>query len=313
MKGFVMSSRRDFLKTLLVAGATLAVPDVLQAGKNKKTKKIVLLHTNDSHSQIDPLPDNHHRYPGLGGFAARSAVINQVRGEGYPVLLFDSGDIFQGTPYYNMYGGEVEMKLMSEMNYSAATIGNHEFDKGLDGLADAMQHATFPFIASNYVFNHDRLKKMIQPYKIFTFGKIKIGVFGLGVYPFGLINKLTFGDTEYRDPVITAAAMAHKLKKEEKCSMVICLSHMGYKSDDEHIADYEMAKQSKNIDVILGGHSHTLLSKPVVVYNTDGKQVTITQNAYAGVRMSRVDCFFTGGGELIFVDAYTNNIFKNQV
>ncbi|KAF5028699.1 Trifunctional nucleotide phosphoesterase protein YfkN [anaerobic digester metagenome] len=313
MGGSAMSNRRDFLKTLLAAGATLAVPRVLQAGANQKTKRIVILQTNDTHSQIDPLPQSHHRYPGMGGFAARAALINKIRGEGYPVLLFDSGDIFQGTPYYNMYGGEVEMKLMSEMNYSAATIGNHEFDKGLDGLADAMEFATFPFIASNYIFNHPRLSKSVKKYKIFTFGKIRIGVFGLGVYPYGLINKLTFGDTEYRDPVLTAAEMAHKLKKEEKCSMIVCLSHMGYKADDEdHVADFELAKQSKNIDLILGGHSHTLLSKPVTTYNSDNKQVIITQNAYAGVRMSRVDCHFSSGGELIFVDAYTNNIFKKQ-
>jgi len=144
-------------------------------------------------------------------------------------------------------------------------------------------------------------------------GKIKIGVFALGVNPYGLINKLTFGDTEYRDPVTTAAEMTYKLKKEEKCSMVVCLSHMGYKADGEGIADYELAKQSKNIDVILGGHSHTLLSKPVSVYNSDNVQVFITQNAYAGVRMSRIDCFFSATGDLVFVDAYTNKVFKNQV
>lgn len=309
-----MSNRRDFLKTLFAAGAALAVPKVLQAGMGEKAKRIVILQTNDSHSQIDPLPQTHHRFPGMGGFAARAALINKIRGEGHPVLLFDSGDIFQGTPYYNMYGGEVEMKLMSEMNYSAATIGNHEFDKGLDGLADAMEFASFPFIASNYIFNHPRLSKSVKEYKIFTFGKIKIGVFGLGVYPHGLIGKLSYGDTEYRDPMLTAAEITYKLKKEEKCSMVVCLSHMGYKSDgSEHIADYELAKQSKNIDLILGGHSHTLLSKPVNVYNLDNQQVIITQNAYAGVRMSRIDCYFSGGGNLIFVDAYTNNIFKNKV
>ncbi|MPM21572.1 Trifunctional nucleotide phosphoesterase protein YfkN [bioreactor metagenome] len=308
-----MSSRRDFIKTMLAAGATLAVPGFAKGSVGGKTKRIVILQTNDSHSQIDPLPESHHRFPGQGGFAARAALINKIRGEGFPVLLFDSGDIFQGTPYYNMYGGEVEMKLMSEMNYDAATIGNHEFDKGLDGLADAMEFATFPFISSNYVFKHPRLSKAVKKYKIFSFGKIKVGVFGLGVYPYGLINSLTFGDTEYTDPVLAAAEMAHKLKKEEKCSMVVCLSHLGYKADDSgHVADFELAKQSKNIDLILGGHSHTLLSKPVSVYNSDNEQVIITQNAYAGVRMSRIDCYFSGGGNLIFVDAYTNNIFKKQ-
>ncbi|MDX9931465.1 MAG: metallophosphoesterase [Bacteroidales bacterium] len=314
MGGSGMSNRRDFLKTMLAAGASLALPSVLQAGSEKKTKKIIILQTNDMHSQIDPLPESHHRFPGMGGMAARAALISKIRGEGHPVLLFDSGDVFQGTPYYNMYGGEVEMKLMSEMNYSAATIGNHEFDKGLDGLADAMEYATFPFISSNYIFKHPRLSKSVKRYKIFTFGKIKIGVFGLGVYPYGLISKITFGDTEYRDPAVTAAEMAYFLKKEEKCSIIICLSHLGYKADEDgQTADYNLARQSKNIDFILGGHSHTLLSKPVSVFNSDNKQVLITQNAYAGVRLSRIDCYFSSAGDLIFVDAYTNNIFKKQV
>jgi 5'-nucleotidase len=312
MGGFDMSSRRDFLKTIFSAGAVLATPPLLRAGQSDKINRLVVLHTNDSHSQIEPLPANHHRFPGQGGYAARGSVIRKIREEGHPVLLFDSGDIFQGTPYYNMYGGEVEMKLMSEMDYSAACIGNHEFDKGLDGLASAMQFATFPFISSNYIFNHPVLSKAILKYKIFTIGKIKVGVFALGVKPYGLIGKIPFGDTEYREPVATAAEMAYFLKKEKKCSIVICLSHLGYKTDGDYIGDYELAKQSKNIDLILGGHSHTLLSNPVTVYNSDNEEVIITQNASAGVRLSRIDCYFSHAGKMIFVDAHTNKIFKIQ-
>lgn len=312
MGGLVMSSRRDFLKTVFTAGAAMATPGILRAGNSGKLNRLVVLHTNDSHSQIEPLPANHKRFPGQGGYAARAAVIKNIREEGHPVLLFDSGDIFQGTPYYNMYGGEVEMKLMSEMDYSAACIGNHEFDKGLDGLANAMQFATFPFISSNYIFHHPVLSKTVLKYKIFTVGKIKVGVFALGVNPYGLIGKLTFGDTGYREPVETAAEMAYFLKKEQKCSIVICLSHLGFKTDGDLIGDYELAKQSKNIDLILGGHSHTLLSNPVSVYNSDNEEVIITQNAYAGVRLSRIDCYFSHTGKMIFVDAHTNKIFKIQ-
>ena len=307
-----MSSRRDFLKTIFAAGAVLATPPILRASGSDKLNRLVILHTNDSHSQIEPLPENHYRFPGQGGYAARAAVIKKVREEGHPVLLFDSGDIFQGTPYYNVYGGEVEMKLMSEMDYSAACVGNHEFDKGLDGLASAIQYATFPFISSNYIFHHPVLSKAVSRYKIFTIGKIKAGVFALGVNPNGLIGKLTFGDTDYRDPVVTAAEMAYFLKKEKKCSIVVCLSHLGYKTDGDLIGDYELAKQSKNIDLILGGHSHTLLSNPVTVYNSDNEEVIITQNAFAGVRISRFDCYFSNAGKKIFVDAYTNKIFKIQ-
>lgn len=309
-----MSSRRDFLKTIFATGTALLMPDVLKAvTKTNNLNKIVILHTNDTHSQIEPLPKTHHRFPNMGGYAARAAEINKIRGEGHPVLLFDSGDIFQGTPYYNMYDGELEIKLMSEMNYSAACVGNHEFDNGLDGLVNAMSYATFPFLSSNYIFKHPKLKDLVLPYKIFHFGKIKIGVFALGVNPFGLIGKTNFGETEYKDPVVTAAQMAYKLKKDEKCTMVVCLSHLGYKSSGEgEVGDFELAKQSKNIDLILGGHSHTLLSKPVSVYNSDGKQLFITQNAYAGVRISRIDCFFSNAGELIFTDLHTNKILKKQ-
>lgn len=308
-----MSDRREFLKTLLAGGLVLSMPKFAKSLGLSALNRIVILHSNDTHSHIEALPENHYRFPGMGGYAVRSAFIKNVRAEGLPLLVFDSGDIFQGTPYYNIYKGEVEMKLMSEMGYTAATIGNHEFDGGLDGLAAAMKHANFDFISSNYHFNHTEIRKRVKDYKIYEIDGMRIGVFGLGVKPYGLIGKNQFADTGYSDPVQKAAEMSYILKKEKKCNLVICLSHLGFKSSGDFIGDFELAKQSKNIDIILGGHSHTLLKNPVVIYNSDKQGVIITQNAYAGVRMTRLDCYLTKSGALLFVNSHTTKIIKNQV
>lgn len=313
MGGSAMSSRRDFLKAMVAGGLVLGLPKIVRPKSLVGLKRLVILHSNDTHSQIEPLPKTHYRFPGMGGYAVRSEFINRVRAEGYPVMVLDSGDIFQGTPYYNIYKGEVGMRLMSEIGYTAATIGNHEFDGGLDGLAAAMKHANFDFISSNYHFKHPELKNRIKEYKVYEIEGVKIGVFGLGVKPYGLIGAISFGDTGYSDPVVTAAKMAYKLKKEKKCDVVVCLSHLGFKTNGDLIGDFELAKQSKNIDIILGGHSHTLLKNPITIYNSDKQGVLITQNAYAGVRMTRLDCFLTKSGSLIFLDAHTTKIFKNQV
>lgn len=310
--GLDMSSRRDFLKTMAVGGIMLALPKIVRPSSLSGLKRLVILHSNDTHSQIEPLPKTHHRFPGMGGYAVRSEFIKKVRAEGYPLMVFDSGDIFQGTPYYNMYKGEVEMRLMSEMGYTAATIGNHEFDGGLEGLASAMKQANFDFISSNYHFNYPEIKNRVKEYKVYELEGVKIGVFGLGVKPYGLIGSIPFGNTGYSDPVEKAAEMAYVLKNEKKCDIVVCLSHLGFKTSGDLIGDFELAKQSKNIDLILGGHSHTLLKNPVTIYNSDKQGVLITQNAYAGVRMTRLDCFLTKSGSLVFVDAHTTKIFKNQ-
>lgn len=307
-----MSSRRDFLKTMLTGAGVLALRQTGLSNNKSLVHKITILHTNDTHSQIEPLSTSHPRFPGRGGYAARAALIKQIRAEGNPVLLFDSGDYFQGTPYYNMYKGEVEMKLMSEMGYTAVTIGNHEFDNGLKGLGLALQNADFDVISSNYVFHDEILKGRVRDYKIYDLSGIKIGVFGLGINPQGLVAEQQFGNTDFVDPIRKAAEKAYFLKNKEKCNLVICLSHLGLSSNGNNIGDFDLAKQSKNIDVVLGGHSHTLLNKPIYMRNSDGEQVIICQNGYAGVQMSRVDCLLGNGGEKIFVDGYTTNIFKNQ-
>ena len=286
-----MQSRRDFL--IRMAGSATALglvsmPSILFADD---IVKLTILHTNDVHSHIDPFPDNHSRWPGMGGVARRAALIRKIRSEEKNVLLFDVGDIFQGTPYFNLYGGELELKMMSEMGYDASTIGNHDFDNGLDSLVNQLPNATFPLLNSNYNFSDTPMNTKSLPYKVFTKQDVKVGVFGLGIELAGLVDKKLYGNTQYLDPVVKAAQMAQLLKKEMDCDLVICLSHLGYKYEDDKISDEVLAKQSRNIDLILGGHTHTFLDTPVRYRNRDGKDIYVAQVGWAGIRLGRIDYY----------------------
>ena len=287
-----MHSRRDFLKTvgggLALAGLSWNPLDVLA---KHDIEKITILHTNDVHSHIDPFPANDPKWAGLGGVARRSALIRKIRAEEKNVLLLDVGDIYQGTPYFNMYGGEIEFKMMTEMGYDASTIGNHDFDGGLDAVVKQLPHASFPFICSNYDFSDTPMNQKTIPSKIFTKGGIKIGVFGLGIELRGLVDQKLYGNTIYQDPVEKAAYQAHHLKKEMKCDLVICLSHLGYKYKEEKISDEILAKQSANIDLILGGHTHTFLDEPARYRNREGKEILVAQVGWAGIKLGRIDFY----------------------
>ena len=220
-------NRRNFLKTggvLAAAALNLHAFDAIAAGD---VVKLTILHTNDVHSRIEPFPMDGSKYEGLGGTARRSALIKSIRAKENNVLLFDAGDIFQGTPYFNKYGGELEIKLMSEMNYDAATMGNHDFDNGLAGFYKQLPHANFPILCSNYDFSNTLLNKSTLPYQIFKKQGIKIGVFGIGIKLAGLVGEVNYGDTVFLDPVKTANQTASLLKNELKCDLVICLSHLG--------------------------------------------------------------------------------------
>jgi 5'-nucleotidase len=252
------------------------------------TVRIVILHTNDVHSRIEPFPLSDPKWPGLGGVARRAALINHIREQEEHVLLLDAGDIFQGTPYFNMYGGELELKLMTKMRYDATTIGNHDFDNGLDGLVKQLPHADFPFICSNYDFKDTPISGKTIPYKVFEKGGVRIGVFGLGIELDGLVDKKLYGNTVYLDPLEKAAEHAHKLKFDEKCDLVICLSHLGYSYKEKKVSDVILAEKSKNIDLIIGGHTHTLLEDPVRIRNSDGKEVVVAQVGWAGIRLGKI-------------------------
>ena len=288
-----MSSRRDFIRSIAGSAALIGLTGIpMEVLAKHELVKLTILHTNDVHSRIDPFPENDPKYPGMAGVARRSALIRKIRSEEKNVLLLDSGDIFQGTPYFNLYGGELELSLMSDMGYDAATLGNHDFDNGMDGLLKQMPHAKFPFINLNYDFSDTPLNEKIIPYKIFQKGGLTIGVIGLGIELQGLVDAKLYGNTRYIDPVIKANTTARLLKQEMKCQLVICLSHLGYKYNEKKISDEILAQQTSNIDLILGGHTHTFLDEPVHYKNTEGKDVMIAQVGWAGIRLGRIDYYF---------------------
>jgi len=309
------NSRRAFLKKTAFAGAGLVAFNVIPNEVLAKTEmvKITILHTNDVHSHVDPFPENDPKFAGLGGTVRRAALIKKIRNEEKNVLLFDVGDIFQGTPYFNMYGGELELKLMSMMQYDASTIGNHDFDNGLDGLIKQLPNANFPFITCNYDFSDTPMAGKTIPHKIYVKDGIKIGVFGLGIELAGLVDKRMSGNTKYLDPLVKAAEATHYLKNDQKCDLVICLSHLGYKYENKKVSDVDLAKQSKNIDIILGAHTHTFLDNPVSFKNSDDKEVLVAQVGWAGIRLGRVDYIFERKSKKKAIEGYSIKISNKSI
>ena len=290
-----MQNRRAFLKKIAVGGTLFgfgSFPVEVFASSPSEILKLTILHSNDVHSRIDPFPDNDKKYPGMGGMAQKASLIKDIRAEVDNVLLLDCGDIFQGTPYFNFYHGELEMKLMTEMKYDAATMGNHDFDAGTDGFEKQLIHADFPIIISNYDFSNTILNNKTSAYKTFQKNNIKVGVFGLGIELKGLVPDTLYGNTIYLDPVSKAKEMVTILRDEEKCDYIICLSHLGYQYKDEKISDVLLAQQTEGIDLILGGHTHTFLDAPVNYKNLAGQSVLINQVGWAGVWLGRIDILF---------------------
>ena len=310
-----MNSRRVFLKKTAFAGAGLVAFNVIPNEVLAKTEmvKITILHTNDVHSHVDPFPDNDPKFAGLGGAVRRAALIKKIRNDEKNVLLFDVGDIFQGTPYFNMYGGELEFKLMSMMQYDASTIGNHDFDNGLDGLVKQLPNANFPFITCNYDFSDTPMAGKTIPHKIFKKDEIKIGVFGLGIELAGLVDKRMSGNTKYQDPLVKAAEATHYLKNEQKFDLVICLSHLGYKYENKKVSDVVLAKQSKNIDIILGAHTHTFLDTPMSYKNSDDREVLVAQVGWAGIRLGRIDYLFEKKSKKKVSEGYSIKISNKSI
>ena len=300
--------RRNFIQQTVSSSAFLSLSGLtLSSFTTKKTKKITILHTNDTHSHIDPFPVDHPKNPGMGGAARRANAIQKIRQEEENVLLLDAGDIFQGTPYFNYYGGELEFKLMSMMQYDVATMGNHDFDNGIDGFYAQLPHAKFDFVSANYDFKNTILDGLVKPYKIIKKDGIKIGIFGLGVELNGLVDKKLYKETKYLNPIEIAEEMTQILKEQEKCDLVICLSHLGFKytNDPEKVCDVLLAQKTKNIDLIIGGHTHTFLDKPIVETNRDGQPVLINQVGCFGINLGRIDFYFSNDKHY---DTKTRNI-----
>lgn len=287
--------RREFIQQTAATTALATIGGLgLQSFSGSTTKKITILHTNDVHSHIDPFGPDDGRNANKGGVARRAALVEAIRKENPNTLLLDAGDIFQGTPYFNYYGGELEFKLMSMLKYDVATIGNHDFDNGIDGLYKQIPHAKFEFVSANYDFSNTVMDTHVKPYKIFIKDGIKIGIFGLGIQLDGLVIKKLYKETKYLDPITIAQDMSRKLKEEEQCDLVICLSHLGYyyKKNPDKVSDLNLAKATQDIDLIIGGHTHTFLPKPTVEKNAKGANVLINQVGCYGLYLGRVDFHF---------------------
>lgn len=281
--------RRSFIQTTAVTGAALAGGLGLSSFTSKPSK-LVILHTNDVHSYIEPFAADHPKYANLGGASRRAAMIERIRQEEEHVLLVDAGDMFQGTPYYNFFGGKLEIKLMNHMGYEAGTIGNHEFDNGIEGLLDVLPEAQFPIVNTNYDFSDTPIAHLIKPFITLQKGPWKIGILGIGVQLEGLVDPKMYGNTRYQHPLEVVQPTVNHLREVEKCDIVICLSHIGYTYENaKQISDLQLAEQTHGIDVIIGGHTHTFLKKPTRMRNAQGNEVLVSQTGCYGVNLGRID------------------------
>lgn len=292
MDGYKSINRRAFIRASTVLGLGAIATSTLPSCFRNSVEKLTILHTNDIHSRIEPFPMNSKRYAGLGGFSRRATLINNIRQNEQNVLLLDAGDLLQGTPYFNQYHGELEFKLMSKLGYDAMTIGNHEFDGGMENLAKDIDLANFPVICSNYDFKNTPLEGKCIKHKVFRKGSLKIGIYGLGIELDGLVSKSLYGSTRYSDALKTALEEESYLHEVEKCDFIICLSHLGLEYADNKISDMRLAAGTHHTKLIIGGHTHSFLSHPREVLNQQSQTVYVAQVGWAGIALGRIDFVF---------------------
>ena len=299
-----MFTRRKFLGASIIGGASLALSaqplfshartfsefasPLLQPGKDETL--ITILHTNDQHSQIDPLPAN-DRNAGKGGVARRATLVKRIRAENPNTLLIDAGDSFQGTPYFNLYRGVVEYKAMTAIGYDVVTLGNHDFDNGVEALAEAMKYAKFEFVSANYDVRGTAIENRVKPYVVREINGVRVGVFGLGVKLEGLNPPESFKGLKYYDPVKVALGSVRVLREKERCAMVICASHLGYYPNPkgDEVGDTQVVAQVDGIDFIASGHTHTFMQQPVLAKQPGGGNTVIFQVGKSGIYLGRVD------------------------
>jgi 5'-nucleotidase len=299
MGGFTMSNRRTFIKQAFLGGGAFSMamfPNELFA--SGELVKLTVVHTNDMHCHFDPFPETDAEYAGRGGIVRLASVVSGYRAENSNLLLLDAGDMFQGTPYFNYFKGELILKVMSKMGYDAGTIGNHEFDNGLGDILSALKFANFPLVTSNYDFRDTILAGQTKSHLILNKGGVKIGIYGLGIELDGLVNKANFGNARYLDPLETALKMENMLKKEYSCDLVICLSHLGFSFEQKEMSDTVLAPQTKYTDLIVGGHTHTFLENPAVIKNAVGKPILINQAGWAALALGKIDFIFDRSGKM---------------
>ena len=301
-----MINRRHFLKSSIIGGAAVALPAAgfdllipkLTAALTKPLLEvaagetlITILHTNDTHSQIDPIAENDKQNGGKGGVARRATLVKRIRKENPNTLMIDAGDVFQGTPYFNFFKGEVEYKSMSMIGYDVGTLGNHDFDNGVAALASAMKFANFDFVSTNYDLRGTPLETRVKPYIVRTFGNVRVGLFGLGISPDNLITPENFQGVKYLDPVRMTRGAVRLLREQEKCNLVVGMSHLGYYPNPKagEIGDTQIAAQVGGVDFIASGHTHTFMDKPVLQKNPDGEDTIIFQVGKSGIYVGRID------------------------
>ncbi|WP_273274170.1 metallophosphatase [Maribacter polysiphoniae] len=285
--------RRKFITKTSASTAFVGLGGLsLNSCLGETKKHITILHTNDVHSHIDTFPKSHTTYPNLGGVARRATLVASIRKENPNTLLLDAGDIFQGTPYFNFYGGELEFKLMSKLKYDAATIGNHDYDNGIDGLFAQLPNATFELLSANYDFSNTVMNGYVKPYNTYMVNGVKIGIYGLGIELDGLVTKKLYKETQYLNPFEIATDMETRLKIDEKCDLIICLSHLGYHyKSDQKPDDLKLAAKTKYTNLIIGGHTHTFLDKPTVAKNAQGNNILVNQVGCFGINLGRIDFY----------------------
>jgi len=298
-----MTSRRDFLGASILTGLSLSFPKSLRPFRfggpisapllepAPGETLITVLHTNDTHSQIDPIPDNDKTWAGKGGVARRATLVKRIRKENPNTILIDGGDVCQGTPYFNFYKGEVEYKAMSLIGYDAGTIGNHEFDNGVESLAKTLQFANFDIVSTNYDVRGSALESKVKTHAVKVVGGVRVGLLGLGIRPQGLITDDNFKPLKYLDPVSTARGAVKLLREQERCQMVLGMSHLGYYANPkgDEVGDSQVAAQVDGIDFIASGHTHTFMEKPVLQRNPSGNDTVIFQVGRSGIYVGRVD------------------------
>ena len=255
----------------------------------KQARRVVILHTNDTHSQIEPIP-NGKRDGNHAGYARRLGAIMQERAMNPELILVDAGDFSQGTPYFNFYHGRVEVDALNRMGYDAITLGNHEFDYGVDTLAAVLQNASFAVVCANYNVEGSALADIVRPYVILHRLGLKIGIFGLGVNPDGLISQKNFAPIQYMDPIPVAQEVATLLKEKHHCDLVVCLSHIGTHTTTslQEVSDTQLAQATRNIDIIIGGHTHQIVTN-YYIENIDGDSVLLAQMGKSGARIGKIE------------------------
>ena len=256
----------------------------------KAQKQIVILHTNDTHSTIEPVSkySKVKEAAGKAGCVRRATMVKQLSEQNPDILLFDSGDFSQGSTFYTMYKGDVEVGLMNIMGYDAATIGNHEFDFGLDNLARLARQAKFPIVCSNCDFTGTPCQDVIKKYCVVVRDGVRIGVFGLTPKIEGLVMKENIAGVKYIDPIQATKEMVSVLRDKERCDIVVCLSHLGWKLAPEYIDDQVLISSTTGIDIVLGGHSHTYMKEMEWVDNAEGKSIPVDQNGKHGAFVGKI-------------------------